>query len=407
MVNNACIVAGSTDDYLKKLSRSRRHEEIFDSVFIVFAVRAIDNGMSLLASALFYKFLPFVYNKINKENGVKKIDIQYSFKDIAGNVPKELLDLCTLLKRVHSKDQENERLNAIIPKGILLYGPPGTGKTSIARALAGELQDCAFIPTTGPDFFDGQLIGEGVKKVDEIFSQARSALKDHKWVIIFIDEIDSFSRRGTGFGNAGQNASNTVSSLLTELDGFQDKENVIVIGSTNYPDNIDSALKRSGRLGHHIEIPLPDKNSRCAIIKKYAQKYRCNNDILENSFIKEVAEYTSGFSPADIEQMFKNANISAEIDDCVRVAPMDVMNSLSNMYLNFYKEKGVTKGNLFKTPAIFVKKKQNLMQKFEEGQQALNLVKGKTTMDLLPAIIVDGDPKSWTQEKNYLYVNDK
>jgi len=186
------------------------------------------------------------------------------------------------------------------PNGILMYGPPGTGKTLLAKALAHETE-INFISVRGPEFLS-KWVGESAKAVRETFRKARSTAP----CIIFFDEIDAIaSRRSESSGS--KVIEQIVAQLLTEIDGLEELNNVVLIAATNRPDLLDPALLRSGRFGRHIEIPLPDKSSRIQIFKIHLN----NRPIDDTVDIELLAEELEGYTGADIKAICEEATILA------------------------------------------------------------------------------------------------
>lgn len=199
-----------------------------------------------------------------------------------------------------------ERLGATPPKGALLVGPPGTGKTLLARAVAAEAS-VPFIAASATDFVE-MYVGVGAKRVRELYESART----HKAAIVFIDEIDAIARarsmndRENGTPGGPIEHENTLISLLTELDGFH-KSNVITIAATNRADVLDKALLRPGRLERRIEVPLPDRKGRLAILRVHAASKPLSADVDLDS----VAARTAGMSGADLARVCNEAALEA------------------------------------------------------------------------------------------------
>ena len=174
-----------------------------------------------------------------------------TFEDVAGveEAKQELAEIVEFLKY----PQKFAKLGAKIPRGVLLAGPPGTGKTLISRAVAGEAR-VPFFSISGREFVE-MFVGVGASRVRDLFSQARQAAP----AIIFIDEIDAVGRhRGTGIGGGHDEREQTLNQILTEMDGFDERTNVIVIAATNRPDVLDPALLRAGRFDRRVIVELPD-----------------------------------------------------------------------------------------------------------------------------------------------------
>jgi transitional endoplasmic reticulum ATPase len=187
------------------------------------------------------------------------------------------------------------------PKGILLYGPPGCGKTLLARAVATE-SEANFISIKGPEIFS-KWVGESEKAIREIFRKARMAAP----TVIFLDEVDSLiPRRGSGYGDSGV-TERVISQLLTEMDGLEALQNVVVIAATNRPDILDPALLRPGRFDRLIYVPAPDDDSRLEILKIHVKGIPLSNDVNLEALVKS----TKGYSGADIKSLCTEAAINA------------------------------------------------------------------------------------------------
>ena len=223
-----------------------------------------------------------------------------TFDDVAGaDSAKE--ELREIIKFLRSPDRF-EGLGGKVPKGVLLVGPPGTGKTLLARAVAGEA-DVPFFSVSGSDFME-MFVGVGASRVRDMFSEA----KETSPAIIFIDELDSIGRkRGAGLGGGNDEREQTLNQLLSELDGFEENEGVIVMAATNRPDILDSALTRPGRFDRQITVALPTKQSRYEILKIHARDKPLSDDV----DLEEIARSTPGFSGADLENLLNEAALLA------------------------------------------------------------------------------------------------
>ena len=223
-----------------------------------------------------------------------------TFDDVAGadSAKEELEEIIKFLKN----PERFERLGGKVPKGVLLVGPPGTGKTLLARAVAGEA-DAPFFSVSGSDFME-MFVGVGASRVRDMFSEA----KETSPAIIFIDELDSIGRkRGAGMGGGHDEREQTLNQLLSELDGFEENQGVVVIAATNRPDILDSALTRPGRFDRQITVDLPTKKARTEILKIHARDKPLSDDVN----LEEIARSTPGFSGADLENLLNEAALLA------------------------------------------------------------------------------------------------
>src|SRR5437879_949172 len=197
------------------------------------------------------------------------------------------------------KPEVFKRVGVEPPKGILLFGPPGCGKTMLARAVATE-SEANFISIKGPELFS-KWVGESEKAIREVFRKGRTAAPS----IIFFDELDSVvPRRGTGFGDSGV-SERVISQLLTELDGIESLENVVVIGATNRPDIIDQAILRPGRFDRLIYVPAPDHTTRLNILKIHTRNMPLARDV----DLEQIAHQAAGYSGADLEAVAREAGL--------------------------------------------------------------------------------------------------
>ena len=225
---------------------------------------------------------------------------KFKFKDVAGlkEEKEEVEEMIDFLRN----PKKFKVMGARIPKGFLLVGPPGTGKTLLAKAVAGEA-GVPFFYMSGSDFLE-LYVGVGASRVRDLFKEAKKAAP----CLIFIDEIDTIGRRrGSGNGGGHDEREQTLNQLLSEMDGFEDNEGVIVIGATNRADVLDPALLRAGRFDRQVTVDLPNKDERFDILKVHAK-----NKVLANEVdLKNIAARTPGFSGADLENVLNEGALLA------------------------------------------------------------------------------------------------
>lgn len=242
--------------------------------------------------------------------------------DVVGLEPikKDVEQLIDFLKR----PEVYESVGASMPRGIMLYGPPGTGKTMIAKAIAGEAR-VPFFPMNGSDFVE-LFVGQGAKRVRALFKEARKSSP----AIIFIDEIDAIGQARTNTNN--EEYSQTINALLSELDGFSNKDRILIIGATNRIESLDPALLRAGRFDKKIHVPLPEQiQTRIEIINKYSQNKRMDDAVDINKLAKE----TSGFSPAQIQSLLNEAVlVSIQAGTAGRITQEAIDAAISKELLN-------------------------------------------------------------------------
>ncbi|HVS78980.1 MAG TPA: ATP-dependent zinc metalloprotease FtsH, partial [Candidatus Saccharimonadales bacterium] len=223
-----------------------------------------------------------------------------AFKDVAGNeeAKQDLQEVVEFLKY----PKKFEGVGAKIPKGVLLVGPPGTGKTMLARAVAGEA-NAPFFSISGSEFVE-MFVGVGASRVRDLFNKA----KKNSPCIIFIDEIDAVGRRrGSGMGGGHDEREQTLNQILVEMDGFEQGQNVIVLAATNRADVLDPALLRPGRFDRRVNIDLPDRKDREAILKVHFAEKPVSKDVDLDS----LAAKTAGSSGADLANIANEAAILA------------------------------------------------------------------------------------------------
>ncbi len=240
-----------------------------------------------------------------------------TFDDVAGAEEEkaELQEVVDFLRN----PEKFRQMGARIPHGILLVGPPGTGKTLLARAVAGEA-DVQFLSISGSDFVE-MYVGVGASRVRDLFDQAKKVAP----AIIFIDEIDAVGRkRGSGLGGGHDEKEQTLNQLLVEMDGFGKNEGVIVLAATNRPDILDPALRRPGRFDRQIFVGAPDSKGREEILKVHARDKHLADDV----DLKVIANATSGFTGADLQNLLNEAAILATRADRPVIRMEDLNNAM-------------------------------------------------------------------------------
>ena len=244
---------------------------------------------------------PMNVGKIQNNGVLNSEDIDTCFDDVAGcdEAKYELQEVVDFLKY----PEKFQLAGAKVPKGVLLEGPPGTGKTLLARAVAGEA-GVSFIQVSASEFIQ-MFVGVGASRVRDLFNTA----KKNTPCVIFIDEIDAVGRkRGEQFGGGGnEEREQTLNQILTNMDGFEKSDSIIVLAATNRADILDSALTRSGRFDRKVQVGLPDKQGRRKIIDVHLR----DKLVEETTDLDEIAALTGGFSGADIENMANEAAILA------------------------------------------------------------------------------------------------
>jgi len=250
-----------------------------------------------------------------------------TYDDVAGldNAKKELQEVIDFLK----EPDRFEEIGAKLPKGILLVGPPGTGKTLLARAVAGEA-DVPFYSISGSDFME-MFVGVGAKRIRDMFDKAKKRAPS----IIFIDELDSVGRRrGAGVGGGHDEREQTLNQLLSELDGFEPTENVVVMAATNRPDILDKALLRPGRFDRRITVNIPTQKARLEILKIHAK----NKQLADDVDMEDVARSTPGFSGADLENLLNEASLYAGREKRKKIKMEDIDKARDKVMMGLERE---------------------------------------------------------------------
>ena len=255
-----------------------------------------------------------------------------TFADVAG-ADEEKEEMAELVQFLKDPKKFNE-LGARIPKGVLLVGPPGTGKTLLARAVAGEA-GVPFFSISGSDFVE-MFVGVGASRVRDLFDQA----KKNSPAIIFIDEIDAVGRqRGAGLGGGHDEREQTLNQLLVEMDGFGKNEGVIIIAATNRPDILDRALLRPGRFDRQIMVNYPDVKGREEILKVHARGKPLGPDVN----LKTIAQSTSGFTGADLENLLNEAALLAARANRKAIIESDIEEATIKVMMGAEKKSRVIK----------------------------------------------------------------
>ncbi len=245
-----------------------------------------------------------------------KNDNKVTFADVAGlqEEKEELEEIVDFLK----SPKKYVQVGARIPKGVLLEGPPGTGKTLLAKAVAGEA-GVPFFSISGSDFVE-MFVGVGASRVRDLFQDA----KKNAPCIVFIDEIDAVARRrGSGLGGGHDEREQTLNQMLVEMDGFGVNEGIIVMAATNRKDILDPAILRPGRFDRNVIVGRPDVRGREEILKVHARNKPLGDDV----DLKQIAQTTSGFTGADLENLLNEAAILAAKEDRVYLKQSDIRNA--------------------------------------------------------------------------------
>lgn len=251
------------------------------------------------------------------------------FSDVAGeDEAKE--NLSEIVDYLHNPAKYKE-IGASMPKGILLVGPPGTGKTMLAKAVAGE-SNVPFFSMSGSEFVE-MFVGMGASKVRDLFRQA----KEKAPCIVFIDEIDAIGQKRDGRVGGNDEREQTLNQLLTEMDGFETNNGVIILAATNRPESLDPALTRPGRFDRRVPVELPDLKGREEILKVHAKKVRLDQSV----DFAEIARMASGASGAELANIVNEAALRAVRENRQYVTQADLEESLEVVIAGYQKKNAI------------------------------------------------------------------
>ena len=251
------------------------------------------------------------------------------FSDVAGeDEAKE--NLAEIVDYLHNPSKYRE-IGASIPKGILLVGPPGTGKTMLAKAVAGE-SNVPFFSMSGSEFVE-MFVGMGASKVSDLFRQA----KEKAPCIVFIDEIDAIGQKRDGRVGGNDEREQTLNQLLTEMDGFETNNGVIILAATNRPESLDPALTRPGRFDRRVPVELPDLKGREEILKVHAKKVK----LAENVDFSVIARMASGASGAELANIVNEAALRAVRENRSYVTQADLEESIEVVIAGYQKKNAI------------------------------------------------------------------
>ena len=251
------------------------------------------------------------------------------FSDVAGeDEAKE--NLAEIVDYLHNPGKYRE-VGAAVPKGILLVGPPGTGKTMLAKAVAGEA-NVPFFPMSGSEFVE-MFVGMGASKVRDLFRQA----KEKAPCIVFIDEIDAIGQKRDGRVGGNDEREQTLNQLLTEMDGFETNNGVIILAATNRPESLDPALTRPGRFDRRVPVELPDLKGREEILKVHAKKVKLDETVDFN----KIARMASGASGAELANIVNEAALRAVRENRRFVTQADLEESIEVVIAGYQKKNAI------------------------------------------------------------------
>ena len=251
------------------------------------------------------------------------------FDDVAGEEEAKE-NLTEIVEYLHNPEKYRE-VGANMPKGVLLVGPPGTGKTMLAKAVAGEA-NVPFFSMSGSEFVE-MFVGMGASKVRDLFKQA----KEKAPCIVFIDEIDAIGKKRQGNVMGNDEREQTLNQLLTEMDGFEDNNGVIILAATNQPDALDPALTRPGRFDRRVPVELPDLKGREEILKVHAKKIK----LADNVDFNKIARMASGASGAELANIVNEAALRAVRNGRKIVEEADLEESIEVVIAGYQKKNAI------------------------------------------------------------------
>lgn len=330
---------GNLELFQRKLEKAEYNKVAFNYEFVTVENRWMDVFLSFLPIIVIIGVWIFLMRRMSSGGGGgaggqifnigkskaklfdQNTDVKITFKDVAGleGAKEEVQEIVDFLKN----PTKYTKLGGKIPKGALLVGSPGTGKTLLAKAVAGEAK-VPFFSLSGSDFVE-MFVGVGASRVRDLFKQA----KEKSPAIIFIDEIDAIGRARGRNNMTGSNdeRENTLNQLLTEMDGFGTKTNVIVLAATNRADVLDKALMRAGRFDRQIYVDLPDLNERREIFKVHLAPLK----VIKSLDIEFLAKQTPGFSGADIANVCNEAALIAARKNKKSVGKQDFLDAVDRI----------------------------------------------------------------------------
>lgn len=308
-----------------------------------------------------------------------------TFDDFAGaeDAKKELMEVVDYLK----DPQKIRDVGGEVPHGLMLVGPPGTGKTLLAKAVAGEA-GVSFFSITGSDFME-MFVGVGARRVRNLFQEAKQGAPS----IIFIDEIDAIGRRrGAGVGGGHDEREQTLNQLLSELDGFEGHENVVVMTATNRPDILDPALTRPGRFDRKIMVDLPTVKDRVKILKIHSRNKKLDSDV----DLELLARETPGLSGADLENLLNEAALMAARNQRKQVNREDIELARDKILLGL-KRQGL----------VMTKEEKRMVAYHEAGHAVLGVLLPNADpvykVSIIPRSQSMGVTQQFPDKEHYIY----